>query len=169
MERLKKIVTFRIARFSAAGLINTATNFAVLNVAFYVLHQNKFTSIVIATSCAIAVSFILNRSFVFKDKAQPTEKLARFVAVSVVGIFLVQNSVYALCIVLLRNHESGVIDVIKSITGYRVSNDFVDVNLSNLIASFGVMFWNYNGYKLFVFNGRRRGNEVSEAIGTEAA
>jgi putative flippase GtrA len=159
MEHLKKIVAFRVTRFGVAGL----------NCAFYILHQSKLASIVIATSCAIAVSFILNRNYVFIDKARPVKKLARFVAVSVVGVFLIQNSVYALCIVLLGNHESGITGVITSITGYRVNNNFVAINLSNLIASFVVMFWNYNGYRLFVFNGARRGNEAFEDIGTETA
>jgi len=169
MEHVKKIVAFRITRFGLAGAVNTATNFAVLNFAFYGLRQNKITSIVIATSCAIAISFILNRNFVFLDKDRPVTKLARFMVVSVAGVFLIQNGVYVIGIVLLHGHESEVIGTVQHITGYKLSSNFIDVNLSNFIASLAVMFWNYNGYRIFVFNGERRGNEVIEDIGTETA
>lgn len=169
MGQTRKVHKARVARFTIAGAVNTAVNFAVLNFAFYVLHQNKLTSIVLATSCAISVSFMLNRTFVFLDKERPAKKLARFIVVSVIGVFLIQNTVYAIGLALLRSHEAGVIHAVYSLSGVKLSNNFVDVNLSNLIASFAVMFWNYNGYKLFVFNGKRRGNEVIEDIGTEAA
>jgi len=169
MERLKKIITFRVTRFGLAGAVNTATNFAVLNFAFYGLHLNKLASIIIATTCAIAVSFILNRSFVFLDKARPAKKLVRFIFVSVIGVFLVQNSVYAIGLALLHGREAGVVNAVYGLSGFRLSNNFIDVNLSNLVASFAILFWNYNGYKLFVFNGRRRDNEVIEDIGTETA
>ncbi len=169
MGRLKKIVAFRITRFGLAGIINTATNFAVLNVAFYGLHLNKLASIMIATACAIAVSFILNRNFVFQDKDRPIKKLARFVVVSVVGVFVIQTSVYAVCIALLHGHEAGIIGELRSIIGYRLSSNFVDINLSNVVASLAVLFWNYNGYRIFVFNGKRRGNEIIEDLSSEAA
>src|SRR5437867_489812 len=94
MEHLKKIIAFRVTRFGLAGLINTAVSFAALNVAFYVQHQSKQFSIVIATTCAIAVSFLLNRNFVFLDKSHPAKKLVRFIVVSVIGVFLIQNIVY---------------------------------------------------------------------------
>src|SRR6266516_461270 len=158
MEHLKKIVAFRVTRFGLAGAVNTAVNFAVLNFAFYILHQSKLASIVIATAIAIAVSFMLNRNFVFLDKTRPAEKLPRFIVVSVVGVFLIQNAVYLLLIALLHNDEAEVSNVIQVVTRYQLSSNFIDVNLSNLIASFVVMFWNYNGYKLFVFNSRQRGD-----------
>jgi putative flippase GtrA len=169
MEYLKKIVAFRVARFSLAGLTNTAVSFAVLNVAFYVLHQSKLASIVVASTCAIAVSFLLNRNFVFLDKSRPAKKLARFIVVSVIGVFLIQNIVYALGLALLHSHEAGVMNAVYSLSGVNLSSNFIDVNISNLIASLTVMFWNYNGYKLFVFDGKGSRNETIEDFGTETA
>jgi len=167
MNQVKRIIAFRITRFTLAGAINTATNFAVLNFVFYGLHQGKITSIVVATSCAIAVSFVLNRNFVFLDKERPIKKLVQFLVVSVIGVFLIQNSVYALGIMLLQHHEAGVASVAHGITGLNLKDSFIDVNLSNVIASFVVMFWNYNGYRVFVFNGKRQGNEIIEDFNTE--
>src|SRR5207247_2635083 len=108
-------------------------------------------SSIIATSCAIALSFTLNRNVVFADKDRPIKKLTRFILVSVVGVMLIQNLVYGLCLLMLQNHEAGIVNSVHVRFGFQSKNDFLVVNLSNLIASFAVMFWNYNGYRLFVF------------------
>jgi putative flippase GtrA len=169
MRSIKQVTNFRAVRFTLSGAVNTAVNFTILNAAFYSLHLSKFVSIIIATACAIGVSFMLNRNYVFRDKDRPVKKLPRFVAVSVLGVFIIQNSVYGLCVLLLHNHEFGVIDAIQQLSSVHLSSSFVDINFSNAIASFAVLFWNYNGYKLFVFNGKRQGNEVIEDTGTETA
>src|SRR5260221_273807 len=104
MKYMRKAISFRIARFAVAGAGNTAFNFLVLNLVFYGLHQGKLVSSIIATSCAVAFSFALNRSFVFLDGARPVRKFGRFVIVTALGVLLVQNTVYALGVVLLRGH-----------------------------------------------------------------
>lgn len=169
MRYIHKVVAFRVTRFGLAGAANTAANFVVLNFVFYGLHQNKLVSSFVATSCAVALSFVLNRNFVFIDKERPMKKLVRFILITAGGVLLIQNSVYALCLVVLHNHEAGVADVIHGYLGLQLSDSLIDVNLSNLIASFAVMFWNYNGYRIFVFKGERRGNEVIEYLDTDAA
>ena len=169
MGYLKRIATFRIARFGLAGAVNTATNFITLNIAIYALHLGRLTSAVIATSCAIGVSFLLNRGFVFLDKAHPGKKLVRFIMVSVAGVLLIQDSVYAICLALLHGREGSVGSVLQRVTTLSFSSSFIGINLSNSIASFVVMFWNYNGYKLTVFKDAKRSNDAIEDISTEAA
>ena len=169
MERVKRLVGFRVTRFLLAGAVNTAVNFAVLNLAFYGLHQNKLVASLIATLCAVLCSFALNRSYVFMDKERPARKFGLFVLVTAGGVLLIQNSVYTLCVALFHNHEAGVIASIHTVATLHFSPDFVDVNLSNLIASFVVMFWNYNGYKLFVFEGTKHSNDITEELSTETA
>ena len=144
MEYIKKIVAFRVGRFAIVGTANTIVNFMILNLSFYALNQSKITSSLIATSCAIVFSFILNRNFVFMDKERPAKKFLVFIAITAGGVLLIQNSVYAVLISLLNY------------------NDLIEINVSNLLASLCVMFWNYNGYKIFVFHGKRFGNEIIE-------
>ena len=162
MGVVKKIVAFRFGRFVIIGVCNTIINFAILNFAFYGLHQGKLVSSFIATGCAVIFSFILNRNFVFLDKKRPAMKLVIFIVVTVSGILIVQNSIYALGIYLLRNHEVGVINFIHGLTKISLSKNFVDVNLSNVVASLLVMVWNYNGYRWFVFKAERTGNDITE-------
>ena len=150
MGYIAKLKSYRIARFALVGFANTVVNFAVLNIAFYGLHWNKILSSVIATSCAIAFSFFLNRGFVFRDTSRPVKKFMMFTVVSACGVLIIQTSVYAVCVLLLRH-----------------SSDYIAINVSNLIASICVAFWNYNGYRLFVFNGkihgRNEGQDVEES------
>lgn len=162
MEYIKKIIAFRVSRFILVGVVNTTINFAVLNFAFYGLHQNKIISSFIATGCAVVFSFIMNRSFVFQDKSRPAQKLVLFTILTVGGVLLVQNSIYALGVVLLRHHDLGISTIVYRLIKVRLSGDFIDVNLSNAIASLCVMVWNYNSYRLFVFNGKRYGDDVIE-------
>ena len=169
MGHVKNIVAFRLVRFLIVGAGNTAVNFAVLNFAFYGLHQGKLVSSFVATACAVVFSFILNRAYVFVDKDRPAKKLALFIIVTVSGVMLIQNSVYDVGIHLLHGHELGVINAIHSIIGVHLSSNFVDVNLSNLVASILIMFWNYNGYRVLVFRGKRHGDEIIEDEAIETA
>jgi len=169
MDHVKHLFAFRVTRFTLAGAVNTAVNFAVLNLAFYGVHTSKIIAIVVATACAITTSFILNRNFVFRDKEKPVAKLARFIAVSVLGVFLVQTSVYAVCIMLLHGHEGGIARALQSVTGYRFEDSFVAINLSDTLASMAVLLWNYNGYRLFVFTSKLPRPESVEGFGAESA
>ncbi|HUS25920.1 MAG TPA: GtrA family protein [Nevskiaceae bacterium] len=163
MERAKKLVSFRTVRFALVGIGNTAVNFAILNFAFYVLNQGKIVSSIIATSCAVAFSFALNRNFVFAHKTgKALHQLILFVVVTVSGVMLVQNAVFALGVRLLPGHETPLINLVESLAKLRLSPDFIDVNLSNAVASLAVMFWNYNGYRLFVFKQEEEQSVISE-------
>lgn len=137
MKYAQRIVAFRLVRFLIVGAGNTTINFVVLNSMFYGLHTDKVLASVVATCCAILFSFALNRHYVFRETTQPMKKFALFSGVTALGTLCIQTSIYALCVSLLR--QRGV-------------NDFVALNLSMVIASCGVMLWNYNGYRLIVFN-----------------
>lgn len=168
MERLKQALAFRLTRFVIVGLVNTLINFLILNVSFYALNQSKLVSSFIATSCAMLVSFLLNRVFVFVDKEKPAQKFVAFLAVTFTGTLLVQNSVYFIGISTLGDFSKYVAGV-ANLGLLNTSSDFMLINLSNAIASFAVMLWNYNGYRILVFNGKRHGNEITEERATESA
>jgi putative flippase GtrA len=136
MSHFKRLISFRFTRFALAGVVNTSVSFAVLNLMFYGFHLSKLPSIVIATACGIIISYALNRRFVFRVVHHSTKRFARFVAVAIFGVFLIQNSVFALTILLLNNHVGN----------------FAAINLGNAAGSLAVSFWNYHGYRLAVFN-----------------
>ena len=160
MQHYRHLLRFRPARFLLAGAVNTGVNFGVLNMLIYGLHQNKITSILVSTLCAIAVSFLLNRSFVFQDTERAGQRLPRFVLVAAMGVFVIQNSVYMACLFLLHPYATYLSALLS---GSRLGPAVIEVNLSNLFASITVMFWNYNGYKLFVFDRKFRRHDAVEA------
>lgn len=162
MNSLKEMVDFRATRFVTVGLLNTAVNFTILNLAFYSLHQAKLVSSFIATGCAVIFSFILNRYFVFRHRGHIGKQMARFILITAVGVLLIQNLLYALGLYLLHKHEYGIINLVDNLTTIKVGSAFVDVNLSNIMASLGVMVWNYNGYRLHVFKSEGRRNDIVE-------
>ena len=168
MRHFNRIIGSRPSRFAIAGVFNTLVNFLILNLAFYVLHLDKLVSVFVSTSCAISVSFLLNRSFVFMDKTRPLKRALVFSAVTLFGVLLIQTSVYSFCTFLLHNREMVIQGVVHAVSGLNLTTDFVNINASNAIASLCVMFWNYNCYRLFVFSDSRyeHGDEAGEEIAT---
>src|SRR5579875_3213890 len=84
----------RPARFFIVGVGNTLLNFLVLNAVFYGFGFSKLWSSIIATSCAMFVSFFLNRSYVFKDKRRTIRQAVLFLIVTTTGVMLIQNGVF---------------------------------------------------------------------------
>lgn len=144
----------RALRFAIVGVINAAISFGILNLVFYVFHQGKITSSIIATTCALIFSFAMNRGFVFADKSRRAhQQLPAFVAVTISGSLLALNLVYILSLKLLEGHEAWIIQLTKDITTVSFSKNFIDINVSTVLGAAVAMVWNYNGYKWFVFKG----------------
>lgn len=160
---LQKLLLVRKLRFVIIGLCNAAISFGILNIAFSVLHQGKIVSSIIATSCALAFSFVLNRNFVFGDKSKRAHKqLPAFIIVTVSGSLLVLNLIYILTLKVLNGHEGLIIDPIKTLTAITLAKNFVDINMSTVVGAVAALLWNYNGYRLFVFKGRSESRSVNE-------
>lgn len=150
-----KFVSKRVLRFLVIGMCNAAISFGILNLSYYKLHQTKIVSSIIATSCALIFSFIMNRGFVFADKTKKAhQQLPSFIIVTITGSLVVLNLVYILSLQLLKGHEHLIIDPVKSLTAVSLKKSFVDINISTIIGAVVAMVWNYNGYRLFVFKGK---------------
>jgi putative flippase GtrA len=148
----------------AVGLCNACVSFTVLNFAFYGLHKDKLAASFLATACTMLFSFALNRSFVFTDNEYSGNKLVPFIVVTICGLLIVQNSIFALLLLALRGHESIFINLIYTLSTLHVSSNFIDVNLGNIMASLCVLLWNYNGYRLFVFNDNAKLSAVLDRV-----
>lgn len=160
---LRKILAERKLRFVVIGVCNATISFGILNIAFGILHQGKIESSIIATSCALAFSFVMNRGFVFGDKTKRAhQQLPAFVIVTVTGSLLVLNLVYIASLWVLGGHEGLIIGPIKALTTIRLSQNFVDINASTVIGAIAALLWNYNGYRWFVFKGQGEKNSVEE-------
>lgn len=153
---VKHITKLRQIRFILAGSANTIFNFLVLNMAFYFLHESKIISSIIATSLAMILSFYLNRNFVFRHKKKDWLVPLTFIAVTLIGVLLIQNLIYYAGINILKNNTSWITVPVHNILGLNISANFIEVNLSNVFGSVGALLWNYNGYRLFVFKNNKK-------------
>lgn len=153
----------RQLRFVLVGVCNAVISFGLLNLLFYKIHLQKIPASLVATSCALLFSFVMNREYVFKDKDQAArQQLPIFILVTISGSVLVLNSVYIISLHLLSGHESLIIGPIQTLTTLKLTGSFVDINLSTVIGAIAAMVWNYHGYKWFVFKGSR--HEAAEEV-----
>jgi hypothetical protein len=56
---------------------------------------------------------------------------------------------------VIDGKEYLIIDAVKSSSGVILSKSFVDINMSTVVGAIVAMFWNYNGYRWFVFKGNK--------------
>jgi len=129
----------RFAKFSIVGSLNFLVDIAVLNILSYITGFNKgiFAAIFSAVSFLIANvnSYYLNRKWTFRNN----EKKSRykvFLAISVMGIVANMLIVYNFTTYISQPYFS----------------DIMWLNVSKIIATGFVMFFNYYGYKKYVFN-----------------
>ena len=141
----------RIVRFALVGLSNTLVNFVILNAAFYLLGVHKIAANIIATSCALVYSFILNRTFVFAHTGRWFKLFIRFAAVTAVGTLLLNNAVYIIMLQFTNGAVSTSLSRLLHGFGLPLSPDFVHINVSAAIATCFSMVWNYVGYRFVVF------------------
>lgn len=128
-------------RFGTAGVLNTCTDFAVLNTLLGILGSTRGGSYVVCKAlsflAAMFQSYFLNKYWVFGVKSKTTRREAqKFFGVSVMGFFL---------------------NIISSVTIFHILTSFTTTSVvlkANAGAVFGtlvVLAWNYFGYKFFVF------------------
>lgn len=155
MDRLRRQFGAQKARFVYVGLANAAVSFGLLNLAYYHLHVTKVSASIVSTSCAMLFSFILNRHFVFDDTTKRLHHHALlFILVTVTGSLLVLNGVYIVTLHLLSGHATQLADLSQQLTGIRIAPSLIEINLSTVVGAIATMFWNYNGYRRIVFNGK---------------
>ncbi len=150
--KLKELLSGRrLVRFIEVGFANAFISFGVLNLAFYRFGISKIGASIIATTCALIFSFFLNRQYVFADRSTAASRqVLPFILVTVSGSLLVLNGVYIASLHLLAGHEQLFITFFDYL-GLHVKPSFVDINLSTLFGAVIALFWNYNGYRWFVF------------------
>jgi len=153
MKLKNKYLKNRTIRFIFIGIINTSINFVILNIAFYFLGFTKVWSNIFATSVALVISFILNKNFVFAHKGAWFKPFLLFLAVSISGTLILNNTIYALSINAFRTYDVSISHQLHSLN-IPISPSFVSINGSAAIATIFSMLWNYNWYKKVVFNSK---------------
>ena len=128
----------RFLKFSAVGVVNFLIDFSILNLLSFAVGINKgiFVAFFSAISFLIANlnSYFLNKRWTFK-KDSKNSNYKTFLALSALGVAVNIFIIYVFTTFISQPYFS----------------DLVWLNISKLIATGFVMFFNYFGYKKFVF------------------
>ena len=144
IQNKNKSTFIELLKFGFAGGLNTLIDFAVLNILIYIfgLGQNSshYTIFkIISFSASVTNSYFLNKYWVFKNNSeinQSQNEIMKFLGVSLVGLVL----------------NTGVSFLI-----FHYGSPFINVgaktlaNIGAIVGTLTVLFWNFIGYKLFVF------------------
>lgn len=138
-------------KFCLVGTANTIIDFVILNI--LIIGGLGFVGPkLIASSVAMLFSFFANRSFTFESRStRIKEEFAKFIAVNVLGILLLQNILVYLLAKLLVGAGSFASEYAASSWEIILSSELLAFNIANVIAIFLSLVWNYFFYKTVVF------------------
>ncbi len=146
-------------RFAVVGVLNSAINFAVLNLLSHFTHITKGTGIIglgaIAFVAATINSYFLNKNWSFKDHSHFHEgqKFTFFLLVSLVGLFISTATVFIVTTYIIP--PAGLVTALSvdwPVIGDRFANVAVFwLNFANVLAICFALIWNFYGYRKFVF------------------
>lgn len=140
-------------RFVVVGVINTATDFVLLNLLVSFASLPLYGANLISAFLAMCVSFILNKNFVFRKgtQADPREFFT-FIGVTLLSIWGVQTLVIFLLTQQFPQPLFTIADAVHS-TGLAqsFSIEFIVNNMTKIIATAASLVWNYLFYKYVVF------------------
>lgn len=138
-------------RFAAVGIVNTAVDFVILNILVFGFSLNKIPANMISVSVAMLVSYALNYRIVFRNTdAKHGQKLVLFVAITMFGLFILQNLVIYLFVHTFTGPASIVSDILSKL-GIELSQNFILLNTAKILATVVTMIWNFLMYRKFVF------------------
>ena len=141
MKYIKNRFPKRFVKFSIVGAINFSIDFFILNLLSFITGVNKgiFVAGFSGVSFLIANinSYYLNKKWTFKNSNNGSNYKA-FLVVSILGIAINISIIYVSTTLIQQNYFS----------------DIIWLNISKIIATGLVMFFNYLGYKKFVFKGQ---------------
>jgi len=132
---------FEFVKFFLVGVSNTFLDLGVLNLLILIFSFGSgiYYSLFKAISFLVAVSnsYFWNKTWVFESKKKEIKKEGlKFLLVSVGGLII----------------NVGIASLVVGVGGevFKVSPKILG-NLGAILAVFGSMFWNFFGYKFFVF------------------
>lgn len=131
---------FQLAKFVEVGVLNTLVDFGILNFLLAISEVTLGFRVAILNSvsflAAVINSYFWNKTWTFEKETKFQHKeFSVFLVVSIIGLILNSSIVYF-----------GTL----SLTFLKISTAAL-VNLVKIFATFIVMFWNFFGYKIFVF------------------
>ena len=140
-------------RFVIVGVINTATDFILLNILVGFAGLPLYGANLLSAFVAMCVSFMLNKNFVFRKGTQSDlRQFFTFVGVTLLSIWGVQTLVIFLLTQQFPQPLSTIAHAVQSVgLAQSFSVEFIVNNMTKIIATLASLIWNYLFYKYVVF------------------
>lgn len=133
----------QVLKFISVGVINTGVDFLVLNVLIWIFPIDGSTHLytffkAISFLAAVINSYVMNKYWVFSETQRTSKLHEGFLFLIVSGIGFVLNVAISTF-------------VFSFVTNTFQIGHHIGANIGALVGSVLVLFWNFIGYKLFVF------------------
>lgn len=143
---LRKVFSKQFLIFGLVGIANTLIDLGLFTLLYHsglpILLAN-----IISTSAALVASFILNSRLTFKDTALSRQRIVKFLAVTLTGLWILQPIVISGALYIFE-HTPLVTDIVE-IFVKPASSAFP--TLAKLLSISVTLVWNFIWYKLVVF------------------
>jgi len=144
----------QVARFGIVGAINTVVDYVVfiaLTAAFGIPLSKVWLAKYPSSLVAMAVSFALNRSFVFRSRQDAMAGQAlRFVIATVIGVFVIQNLLTQFFASVFQYPGTATYDVLQAV-GLGFSEKLTIETVAFVLGTIASLTWNFLAYKYWAF------------------
>lgn len=148
----------RITKFGIVGIINTAIDFAFLNVLHFRFGLGLLVANLISTSIAVCFSFFANRHIVFKHhRKKIAHQMALFWVITGFGLYVLQSGVIWLGAHSLHGLVYDGVHLAHHVGFHHFTEAFIAANIIKVVADVITMVWNYIGYREWVFTDKTKG------------
>jgi putative flippase GtrA len=163
---IQKLWSHKLIRFAVVGVINTVTDFTILNVLVIGLNMPVILGNIISVSFSVTVSYFLNRKIVFQGEHPITlTSYLKFFGVTGLSVIVIQSIVIYLLRAPLSHEFQNWGQGMTGTTGnfLIVHKRQLSVNVAKAIAVLCGLFWNYILYTKFVFKNKSK-EEMEDTI-----
>lgn len=144
----------QVARFGLVGVINTVVDYVVfitLTAVFSIPLSKVWVAKYPSSVVAMAVSFALNRSFVFRSRRDAVAGQAfRFVIATVIGVFVIQNLLTQFFASVFQYPGTVTYRLLQAV-GLGFSEKFTIETVAFALGTFASLTWNFLAYKYWAF------------------
>jgi len=141
-----------VVRFGLVGVVNTVVDyvtFITLTVVFNIPLSRVWIAKYPSSAVGMAVSFFLNRRFVFRATAHRARGQAlRFIAATLIGIFVIQNLLTQL---FASKVQYFGIEAFHVVAAAGVPRAFTIKTVAFALGAVASIVWNFLAYKYWVF------------------
>ena len=154
MSRGRRETVGQVARFGLVGVFNTLLDYALfvtLMAAFGIPLSKAWLAKYPSSIVAMAVSFVLNRRFVFRARdGAVTGQAFRFVTATVIGVFVIQNGLTLFFASVFQYPGTGAHGALDAL-GAAPSEKFTIETVAFALGTVASLTWNFLAYKFWAF------------------